>query len=800
MLSPRWSKLLGDAAQSQGRLAIMAIAIAVGVFAVAAISTAYTILTRELDRSYLASNPATALIDVDPLDAATIAATRRQPGIAWAESAGRLAARVEVRPNEWLPALLFVVPDFTHMRIGTVRLESGVWPQEGGIVLERTALAVANTVVGSAITLQTQGGKPRRLSVTGAVHDPSLAPAWQQQTIYGYLTPATMRLLGESSDLHTLKLIVRETSDGAAGVEHTVVDVAGWLKRTGHVVREIRIPPPHHPHQEQMSSVTRMLLAFSVLSLVLSSVLTATLTANLLAPQVRQIGVMKAIGACSSQILGLYVVLVAAIGLAAVSMGLPSGVAGGRALALNVAHVLNLDLASLAVSKGMYFGQMAAGVGLPLLLSLYPIISATRRTVGESLNDYGAAQPASRIGPVARCVSRVLAHDAALILAVRNAVRRKARLILTVGLLGLAGALFITSLNMRAAWDGNLAIAGAERPFEMEVHLVRPAPESAVIAAVSVVRGVRRAEPFSEATAALARNDGLDIVRTFPDGGHGSLRVNALPPTTAFVKPNMIDGHWLELADNDAAILNLQAMAFFPGAKVGDEIHLVVRGRAMDLRIAGLVREHLTGATVYTSQDTYAQSMAEPRLTGGVRVALVASDPGQANAVTATIERSLQASGFAVAQSTSQAQIGRALAGHLYILIFVLIVMSLLMALVGTLGLASTMTTGVLERTREFAVMRAIGASNAAIFRTVIGEAVFVGTLSVAAAAALSAPLTTAVAKVVGTSLLGPALGVISAGAIPIWLIIVLLGAAAASAFPAWTASKFTIREALVYQ
>jgi len=127
-------------------------------------------------------------------------------------------------------------------------------------------------------------------------------------------------------------------------------------------------------------------------------------------------------------------------------------------------------------------------------------------------------------------------------------------------------------------------------------------------------------------------------------------------------------------------------------------------------------------------------------------------------------------------------------------------VMSLLMALVGTLGLASTMTTGVLERTREFAVMRAIGASNAAIFRTVIGEAVFVGTLSVAAAAALSAPLTTAVAKVVGTSLLGPALGVISAGAIPIWLIIVLLGAAAASAFPAWTASKFTIREALVYQ
>ena len=130
MLSPRWSKLAGDVVQSQGRLATMAVAIAVGVFAVAAISTAYTILTRELDRSYLATNPATALIDMDVLDDATIAAVRRRPGISWAEISGRLAGRVQVHPNDWLPALLFVVPDFTHQRIGTVRLESGVWPRE----------------------------------------------------------------------------------------------------------------------------------------------------------------------------------------------------------------------------------------------------------------------------------------------------------------------------------------------------------------------------------------------------------------------------------------------------------------------------------------------------------------------------------------------------------------------------------------------------------------------------------------------------------------------------------------------
>jgi putative ABC transport system permease protein len=34
----------------------------------------------------------------------------------------------------------------------------------------------------------------------------------------------------------------------------------------------------------------------------------------------------------------------------------------------------------------------------------------------------------------------------------------------------------------------------------------------------------------------------------------------------------------------------------------------------------------------------------------------------------------------------------------------------------------------------------------------------------------------------------------------PLWLAIVVVGAAAASAYPAWQASRLTIREALAYQ
>jgi len=127
--------------------------------------------------------------------------------------------------------------------------------------------------------------------------------------------------------------------------------------------------------------------------------------------------------------------------------------------------------------------------------------------------------------------------------------------------------------------------------------------------------------------------------------------------------------------------------------------------------------------------------------------------------------------------------------------------MSILMALVGLLGLSSATAIGVLERTREFAMMRVIGASGKVIRRSVIGEAVCVGVMSAAIALLLSVPLTRVVSGVVGTGSLGPSIEtVISDRAMPLWLLIVVMGSVAASAYPAKRAAKLTIPEALTYQ
>ena len=796
-MTQRWRKVGGDIVENQGRLFMMLVAIAVGIFAVAAISTAYAVLSREIDKSYLAANPPAALLDVAHLDNAAVAGVRRQGGIAWAEAGGRLWGRIEVQPQQWLPLLLFIVPDFTAQRISTVKLQQGRWPDRGQLVIERTAMSLAHASVGHEVNVQTPNGSPQGILVSGVVHDPSLAPASQQQVVYGYVTQATLHLLGENIALHSLKVSVNP-SDGQRSVEQVIVAAAQWLRRSGYSVGEIRVPPRHHPHWGVMSNIVGMLLAFSVLTLILSALLSATLTASLLLPQVRQIGIMKAIGARTSQIMVLYLTLIAAIGLMAAAIGLPSGIYAGRALASFVARNQNIDLASLAVSAWIYLALAMGGLGLPLLFALIPIRIAARRTVRESLFDFGVTMPAPLLG---RRASSLFRGFPILTLAVRNSVRRRVRLGLTLGLLAAAGALFITSLNILAGWKQGLVDAQIERHYDIEIQLRNAQPVAALKAMVKGVSGVRHVEVFDSEAAALRRSDGLTITRTFPDGGHGSLSLNALPAAGAFVSPNLIAGHWLTTVDLSGAVINNQALLFFPGANIGDLLDLTVRGQPVRLRLAGIIREHLAGATIYLTTEQYAREFGRVDFTGGLRLELGDKSEDSEIKVMAAIERSFEDAGVKIAESTLRSQLGRALAGHLFILIFILIVMSILMALVGIFGLGSAMAASVLERRRELAVLRAIGASNAAVLLTVICEGVFIGFLSVIAATVLSVPATMLIAKLVGTAMLGPWQGVVvSATAIPMWLIIVLLGATVASGYPARRASKMTIREALAYQ
>ncbi|MEP6895901.1 MAG: FtsX-like permease family protein, partial [Chloroflexota bacterium] len=532
-----------------------------------------------------------------------------------------------------------------------------------------------------------------------------------------------------------------------------------------------------------------------------SAILTATMIGGLLAQQIRQIGIMKAIGARSAQITSMYLVLIVALGSAASLIGVPLGVAAGRGFTSIVAQLLNLEIYSDAIPAWVYLILVLMGILIPLLVALNPILHTTRVTVRETLNDYGISRETSASFLRDGWFSCIRLFDNTLRLALRNTFRRRGRLILTLSLLSAAGAMFMTGINVKSGWQAYLDQAAADRHYDLEIRFNSPVPANQIASILSNVAGVEKSESWNYVPAALDRSDGLDIVRTYPDGGHGSFTLRSIPLGSKLIETPLLAGRWLQADDVNSVVLNQSAAAMFPDVKMGEEIQLLIEGQAKTFRLVGVIRQILSPSTAYVLPETFASVTGQPaELTNAVRIVMREHDKAAVISITRDVEQALTSGNVSVKVAISEALLGEAISGHVYIFIFSLMLISTVMAIVGALGLTSSMGTSVIERTREFGIMRAIGAKSKIILRNIISEGVFIGLMSWVIALPLSIPLSFGIGYLIGNLSFRSALPlIISPTGLIIWFSIIIIGSIAASAYPAQQASRLTVRETLAY-
>ncbi len=300
---------------------------------------------------------------------------------------------------------------------------------------------------------------------------------------------------------------------------------------------------------------------------------------------------------------------------------------------------------------------------------------------------------------------------------------------------------------------------------------------------------------------ALNRLDALEIVRTYPDGGHGSFTLRSFPLDSDLIATPLLDGRFLQAGDTDAVVLNQNAKAFFPEVKVGDQIELLIEGEVKTFRLVGVIQQTLSPSTAYVLPETFVSATGQPaELTNAVRIVMSEHDEESMTSITRDVEGALAAGNVSVKATVSEALLGEAISGHVYIFIVALMMISTVMAVVGALGLASSMSTSVIERTREFGVMRAIGARSRVILRNIISEGVFIGLMSWVIALPLSIPISLGIGYLIGMmSFRSPLPLIVSPMGLVIWFLVLVIGSIAASAYPAQQASRLTVRETLAY-
>jgi putative ABC transport system permease protein len=161
------------------------------------IANTQVILSRDLSEAYAATNPANAILYVQPFDEGLVRAVRNMPEVLEAQGGRSFWVRLKAGPDEWLNFQLFAISDYEGIRINKVWPESGAWPpQRREVLLERSSLAPAKVDVGDTILIELPNGQQRELRIAGLVHDLGQVPPIFWSGVHGYVTFDTLEWLG----------------------------------------------------------------------------------------------------------------------------------------------------------------------------------------------------------------------------------------------------------------------------------------------------------------------------------------------------------------------------------------------------------------------------------------------------------------------------------------------------------------------------------------------------------------------------------------------------------------------------
>jgi putative ABC transport system permease protein len=781
-----WRKAIRDFWQERARTALVVLAIALGIAAFAAVLSSYAILTRELDNGYLATNPASAVLRVDSVDADLVNAILQNPEVSDAEPRRSIGGQIKAGPVQWRNLVLFVVHDYGNIRVSKLVPEQGAWPPATGeILIERDAFQVARADIGDTVIVKTANGVEQPLVISGSVHDVGQAQARMENIVYGYINLATLVQLGEEPRLNQLNILVAQNRFDENHTRRVVDDVVQLIKSRGHVVQRVDVPRPgKHPHSDLMGVLLLAMSSFGLFVLLLSGILVINLLTAMMASQVRQIGVMKAIGGTRRQIAGIYFGQALFLGIAALIVSVPLGIIGSRALCRYMAVFLNFDINSFAVPAWVYLLVAVVGIAAPLLAAAYPVWRGTATPVRLALSDFGLSRASFGASAIDRALARIGGTFSFVLFALRNSFRRRARLVLTLLTLAAGGLFFLSALNIRASMINTLDQLFAGRKYDLTVSFSNPYEMQKIQRAVDRTPGITRAEGWFMTEAML---------------GDERFSVAALPPDTQLLKFDIIEGRSLTPQDTDAIVVNNALAGREPKLRSGETVVLSIAGEESTWRVAGIAREAFSPGVAYIPRAFMEQRY--PGMINNLRLALDRPDADAVAQVRSDLDRNLEHEGVRARGSSTKAESRFGFDEHMLMIYVFLILTSAIVGGVGGLGLMTTMSLNVLERRREMGVMRALGATPRMVWLMIVAEGILIGVLSWTIAALLAWPISKAVGDFLvrvmfrsGLDFTFEPIGLL------IWIAVSIGLSALASFLPAWKASRTTVREALAYE
>jgi putative ABC transport system permease protein len=796
-LKPRWRKVLADLWESRTRTLLVVSSIAVGVFAIGAIATSYVIMSEDLDASYASINPANIEMTTTSLDEEFLRSVEGIPGVAKTEGRQSLGVRASKDGVSWLSLNLLASQDAGATQINQLKpVAGGTIPGERELLIGYEQMRDTGFRTGDMLRIQLPDGTERQMRVAGEVGDQTRAHD-PMGAYRGYVTQDTLDWLGQLWGYNRLLVTVSDHVDDEVYIQSVADAVEDKIDKSGGVVyRSSVFKSSEYPMADMALAMLGILGALGLLVMLLSSSLIVNTLNALFTQHLRQIGVMKLVGARRRQVLTMYQLMILAYSLVALLIAVPLGAWAGYGLSAMMAGMFSATLSGFRIVPSVVAIQVIIAIFVPQMAGYLPVRNGSKISVRRAIsNDRPGDQPTrpGLFSGMERLGVGIFSRP--VLLSLRNTFRRKGRLLLTLFTLTIAGAIFIAVFNVRESMEAYMDNLMQHFMADVTLTFDRPYRTERVAQAVMQVPGVQAIEAWSGASAEILDSQ---------DGVIDDLSVVAPPANTPLLEPDMAAGRWLQAGDQRALVVSDAIYDFYPDLQPGDKLRLrLIGGRAEDWTVVGIFRftKMLGGIMGYADYDYISEVLGTPGQSSSYRVITDAHNQESQLVISEALDNHLRSLDYQVSD-VEAGMVTREQAGQgVNILIVFLLTMALLTAFVGSIGLTGTMGMNVLERTREIGVMRAIGAADMAIIKSVVIEGVFIGLISWVLAWALSYPISFLMLRIITTAMLSDPIALCyTLQAVFIWLGVVLMLSVLASVLPARNAARLTIREVLAYE
>jgi putative ABC transport system permease protein len=795
-----WYKIWFDLWRYKTRTLLAVLSIAAGVFAVGAMFGMSELLITNLDQSHQAVLPPHMNVVLGTLaDYDSLIHLRELPGVEDIEPYNSVSINYKLHPqDEWRPGVIHMRADFDHQTYELVQLRQGNWPKKNEVGIERMAAQFLNVGQGDQIIFKIND-QERSLPITSLIRHPFVPPPQFMDLAFFFMDGEGLERLEIPLDQYN-SFFVRVTPYSPDYAKEVATAIKNQLaKQDIRVAAFIYQDPNKHWGRTMIDAFTLVLNLMALVCVVMSAVLVYNTVSFLIVQQTDQIGVLKAIGGQTLTIIGVYLPSALIYGVLALMIALPLSAIVASSITKNFLNLFNIDYDVFQVSREALTYQMISGLVVPLLAGLTPVLRGANITVREAISSYGLGGD-FRSSRLSRSIEGLGQRwlPSLIALSLGNLFRQRGRLLLTQVVLITAGSAFLMIMSLNSSIASTLDHIFARRLFDTTIQFMENERIDRVRMLAHSVAGVDQIELRLIQTASMYVSGQL-----IKEAGIGT-NLEGIPAESNFFKPLMVSGRWFVPGDQRVVVLPRES-AEKNRIRIGDTVTLNLGELGKDSWLVIGTYEPVF-ASGYTSDTIYAPLQAlydstEKHNRGSILyVRTVGHDSEYVAVVTKQLQELFERRNFDVVNNQTEADMRQTYEFQFSTVTTMLFALAIIIAVVGGIALTGALSIGVIERTKEIGVMRAIGARTTSIMAIFILEGALQGVLSWLVALPISLLFSQPLAAILGHVMFGASLDYqYNWPAVGIWLGIILVISTLASILPARSAARISVRDSLMY-